>query len=169
MSADGQIRAFWREEFSLIALLFLIFVGIVVFAFRLPFDARLFPMVIGTTGLFLCAIIIIDEIRRWQSRDSANAVPKEEPSAGADRPRQALALLSAPVFGLLLWLFGFFMASLVALLAMPRMMGMRNWRLILVVAFATIVALALIFPLLLGVNLPHGVVGDWLLDRLRVH
>lgn len=169
MSTDRQIRAFWRDEFALIALLFLMFVGILVFALRLPFDARLFPMVIGSAGLILCAIIIFQEVRRWQSPEAADAVPKEGASAGAGRARHALALLSAPVFGLLLWLFGFFMASLVAMLAMPRMMGMRNWPLILVVALATIVVLALIFPLLLGVNLPHGIVGDWLLDRLRVH
>jgi len=169
MSTDGQIRAFWREEFALIALLFLTFIGIVVFALRLPFDARLFPMVIGSAGLILCAIIVFHEVRRWRSPDAADAVPREGSLTGADRARYALALLSAPVFGLLLWLFGFFMASLVAMLAMPRMMGVRNWPLIIVVALATTVALALIFPFLLGVNLPHGIVGDWLLDRFRVH
>ena len=47
------VSGYWREEFSLIAVLLLFFAGIVVFSFRNPFDARLFPLVIGTAGILL--------------------------------------------------------------------------------------------------------------------
>ena len=39
----------------------------------------------------------------------------------------------------------------------------------LLVGVATVAFLAVFFPYLVGVNLPHGVVGDWLIDQLRPH
>ena len=88
-----------------------------------------------------------------------NAIPRRGPAG-----RAATALLSAPVFGLAFWLFGFVVASL-AMLLMPALMGYATagsssssrwsrWR------------CWLVFPYLLNVDLPHGLVGDWLIDRL---
>ena len=73
------------------------------------------------------------------------------------------------MFGLVFWLFGFFVASLAAMLLMPALMGYANRRLILIVGLATVAFLAVFFPYLVGVSLPHGVVGDWLIDALRPH
>ena len=53
MSTGTQIRSYWREELALIALLFIFFVGIVALSFNTPFDARLFPIVIGSAGILL--------------------------------------------------------------------------------------------------------------------
>jgi hypothetical protein len=36
------------------------------------------------------------------------------------------------------------------------------------VAVVTVAVLALIGPYLLNVDLPHGLVGDWLIDRLSL-
>ena len=78
------------------------------------------------------------------------------------------ALLSAPVFGLAFWLFGFVVASLAAMLLMPALMGYSNRRQLVIVAVVTVALLALVFPYLLNVDLPHGLVGDWLIDRLAL-
>jgi hypothetical protein len=170
MATGRQVRVYWHEEFVLVAFLFLIFVGVIAFALRLPFDARLFPLVIGTAGVLLCALLAIASYRNWRlPQAAADAVPKDDPANQVGWPRYALALLAAPVFGLLLWLTGFFVAALAVMIAIPRLMGMRNWVTIGVVAIGTVAALALIFPYLLGVNLPHGIVGDWMIDRLRAH
>jgi len=80
----------------------------------------------------------------------------------------ATALLSAPVFGLLFSLFGFIIASLAAMLIMPMLMGYANRRRLVVTAVLTVAILALIGPYLLNVDLPHGVVGDWLIDKLAL-
>ena len=72
------------------------------------------------------------------------------------------------MFGLLFWLFGFVIASLAAMLLMPILMGYANRRRLVVVAVVTVAVLALIFPYLLNVALPHGLVGDWLIDRLAL-
>jgi len=169
MSIDARVRNYWREEAALIVVVLIIFVGIIAFSLPLPFDAKLFPLVIGAAGILLCIAIGIQEFRRRASTAPADVVSNTDPAVAADWPRFATALLSAPVFGLVLWLFGFFVASLAAMFLMPILMGYSNRRMMLIVGLATVAVLAVFFPYLVGVNLPHGVVGDWLVDRLRPH
>ena len=45
-------------------------------------------------------------------------------------------------------------------------MGYPNRRKLVLVAVITVVVLALIGPYLLNVDLPHGLLGDWLIERL---
>src|SRR6185503_18407444 len=169
MSTDSRVRNYWREEFALIAILLIIFGGVIVFSIRLPFDARLFPMVTGTAGILLCLTVLAHQLRRRAITAPADALPDNDPTATASWPRFATALLSAPAFGLVFWLFGFFVASLAAMLVMPPLMGYSNRRMIVIVGTVTVACLAVFFPYLVGVSLPHGVVGDWLLDQLRSH
>jgi len=169
MSTDSRARNYWREEFALIALLLIVFGGVIVFSSRLPFEAQLFPLVIGAAGILVCLIILIDQLRRRAVPAPAKVVSDDDPVANATWPRFATALLSAPVFGVVFWLFGFYVASLAAMFVMPPLMGYSNWRTMLIVGLATVGLLAVFFPYLVGVNLPHGVVGDWLLERLQSH
>jgi hypothetical protein len=165
MSIDS--RGYWREEFSLIAILLLFFVGIVALSYHLPFDARLFPMVIGSAGILLTLGIAIEQVRRHGARD-ASTVDDDDPAAKADWPRYATALLAAPAFGMMFWLVGFIIASLAAMLLIPVLMGYANRRQLVVTALLTVAILALIGPYLLNVDLPHGIVGDWLIDKLAL-
>jgi Tripartite tricarboxylate transporter TctB family len=169
MRSDSTVRNYWREEFALVAVLLLVFGGVIVFSIRLPFDARLFPLVIGIGGLLLCLAILVQELRRRTVAAPADVVSADDPAAAASWPRFATALLAAPVFGLVFWLFGFFVASLVAMFVMPPLMGYANRRMVLLVGVVTVAFLAVFFPHLVGVNLPHGIVGDWLVDWLRSH
>jgi Tripartite tricarboxylate transporter TctB family len=164
MATDMRIRNYSREEYVVIGILLLFFSGIVVFALRLPFDARLFPMVIGTTGILLTLLIAVQELR---PAAHAGAVAADDAAANSTWLRFATALLSAPVFGVVFWLFGFFVASLAAMLVMPRLMGYSDRRRLLIVGVVTVSFLAVFFPYLVGVNLPHGIVGDWLIDTVR--
>ena len=162
MSTDS--RGYWREEVSLIAILLLFFIGIVALSYHLPFDARLFPIVIGSGGILLTLGIAIEQMRR---RDTSMA-DEDDPAAKADWPRYATALLAAPAFGLMFWLVGFIIASLAAMLLIPVLMGYANRRQLVVTALVTVAILALIGPYLLNVDLPHGLVGDWLIDKLAL-
>jgi Tripartite tricarboxylate transporter TctB family len=166
--SDARIRDYWREEFALIALLLVFFIAIVAFAYRLPFDARLFPLVVGSAGVLLTLGVALEAVRHHRAGDMAAPVADDDAAARASWLRYAAALLSAPVFGLLFWLFGFIVASLAAMLLMPLSMGYANRRRLLVTAVITVAVLALIGPWLLDVDLPHGVVGDWLIDRLAL-
>ena len=165
MSTDS--RGYWREELSLIAILLLFFIGIVALSYHLPFDARLFPLVIGSAGILLTLGIAIEEVRRRGARDPSMA-DEDDPAAKADWPRYATALLAAPAFGLMFWLVGFIIASLAAMLVIPVLMGYANRRRLVVTALLTVAILALIGPYLLNVDLPHGLVGDWLIDKLAL-
>jgi len=167
MSADARFRSYWREEFALLALLLVFFIGIVGFAYNTPFDARLFPVIIGVAGIGLALLIAVEQAR-LRRIDAGAAVDSNDPAARVDWPRFATALLSAPAFGLAFWLLGFVVASLAAMLLMPVLMGYRNRRRLVVIAVITVAVLALICPYLLNVDLPHGVVGDWLIDKLAL-
>jgi hypothetical protein len=48
------------------------------------------------------------------------------------------------------------------------LMGYANRRQLVVTALLTVAILALIGPYLLNVDLPHGLVGDWLIDKLAL-
>jgi hypothetical protein len=167
MPSDARVTAYRREEFSLIALLLLFFIAIVAFAYTLPFDARLFPLIIGGAGIVLTLVIALEQVRRRRV-GAAAVVDEDDPVTRADWPRYATALLSAPAFGLLFWLFGFIVASLAAMLLIPLLMGYANRRQLVLTAVITVAALAVVAPYLLNVELPQGVVGDWLIDKLAL-
>jgi FtsH-binding integral membrane protein len=165
MSTDS--RGYWREELALIAILLFFFIGIVALSYHLPFDARLFPIVIGCAGILLTLGIAVEQMRRRGIPDASMA-DEDDPAAKADWPRYATALLAAPAFGLVFWLFGFIVASLAAMLLIPVLMGYANRQQLVVTALVTVAILALIGPYLLNVDLPHGLVGDWLIDKLAL-
>ena len=167
MSIDTRIRVYRREELALVAVLLAFFVAIVVLAARLPFDARLFPLVVGSAGILLALGVALEQVRRRRDGGAAG-VADDAAAARASWPRYATALLSAPAFGLLFWLFGFVVASLAAMLVMPPLMGYANRRRLAAIAVITVAVLALIGPYLLDVDLPHGVVGEWLIDKLAL-
>ncbi len=162
-----RIRNYWREEFALAGVLLVFFIGILAFSYGTPFDARLFPLVIGTAGVLLSVVIIGQEIEARRSGEVPAPASADDPAGNATWPRFLTALLSAPIFGLVFWLFGFVVASLAAMLLMPIMMGYPHRRLMVVIAVVTVAVLALAFPHLLGVDLPNGLVGDFILDTVR--
>src|SRR5262245_47492358 len=63
MHSDSKLRGYWREEFSLIGLLLIFFIGIVAFSYNTPFDARLFPVIIGVAGIALTLLIAVEQVR----------------------------------------------------------------------------------------------------------
>jgi low affinity Fe/Cu permease len=67
----------------------------------------------------------------------------------------------------LFWLFGFVFAALAAMLIMPPLMGYADRRQLVITALLTVAIVAFIAPYLLNVDLPHGLVGDWLKLALR--
>ena len=163
---SARVRAYWREEFCLIGILLAFFLAVVGLSFKTPFDARLFPTVIGTAGILLTVFIGIGQVRRRLADDNS-ILDENDPAARSGWPRYATALLSAPVFGLLFWLLGFVVASIIAMLLMPPLMGYRNRGRHLAVAAAAVAVFAVVAPYLLNIELPHGLVGNWLIDRLR--
>src|SRR5258708_5863910 len=127
MSLDTSGRAYWREEVSLIALL---------------------PLSIGCGGIALTLAVALEQLRRHRAGAVA-VVDADDPATRADWPRYATALLSAPAFGLLFWLFGFIIASFAAMMLIPLLMGYANRRRLVVTAAITVPLLPPLRPSLL--------------------
>jgi Tripartite tricarboxylate transporter TctB family len=171
MTSDAPTREYRREEFALIVLLLVFFVAIVAFAVSLPFDARLFPLIIGGAGILLSLGVAI-EARQWRRAGDASAADasagEDDAAVRAGWPRYLTALFAAPVFGLVFWLLGFVVAALAAMLLVPPLMGYADRKRLIIIALITVAVLALVAPRLLNVDLPHGVVGDWLIEVLAL-
>jgi Tripartite tricarboxylate transporter TctB family len=171
MPMDTTARNYRREELALIAILLVFFIAIVAFAVSLPFDARLFPLIIGSAGIVLSLGVALEALRRGRAGDASGVDAGARENDAATRvgwPRYLTALFAAPVFGLLFWLLGFVVAALAAMLLMPPLMGYADRRRLIITALVTVAVLALVAPWLLNVDLPHGVVGDWLIDVLAL-
>jgi Tripartite tricarboxylate transporter TctB family len=171
MSTNTTAREYRREELALIAILLVFFVAIVAFAVSLPFDARLFPLIIGGAGILLSLGVAVEALRPRPPGDVSAAdagAGEDDAAARVGWPRYLTALFAAPVFGLVFWLFGFVVAALAAMLLMPPLMGYADRKRLIITALITVVVLALVAPRLLNVDLPHGLVGDWLIDMLAL-
>src|SRR5262245_64808676 len=106
MTSDARTREYRREEFALIAILLVFFVAIVAFAVSLPFDARLFPLIIGSAGILLSLGVAVEALRRRRAGDASVAeasAAEDHAAAHAGWPRYLTALFAAPVFGLIFW------------------------------------------------------------------
>jgi hypothetical protein len=119
-------------------------------------------MVIGSAGALLVVLIGIEQ---WRGARTGEGDPQDA-AVAAGRTQLLAALACAPGFGLLLWLLGFVAAALAAMLILPVLMGYRDWSRLIVIAVITVVVLALAAPHALQVDLPRGLIGQWLLDRL---
>ena len=53
------------------------------------------------------------------------------------------------------------------MLIMPPLMGYADRRQLVITALVTVAIVAFLAPYLLNVDLPHGLVGDWLKHALR--
>src|SRR5262245_35747090 len=81
MSTNTPTREYRREELALIAILLVFFVAIVAFAVSLPFDARLFPLIIGSAGILLSLGVAALRRRRAGGPSAADASPGADDAA----------------------------------------------------------------------------------------
>lgn len=152
-----------RAEVALALALAALFGVVIGTALGYPRDARLFPIIIGTGGLVLSLALALAVMIRGGAPLADTAAKPDEARDAHGSGRIVLAVLASPVFGLLLWLVGFWIATAIAVFAVPWMMGYRNKAMLALLALGTIAVLALTFPYLLKVGLPIGVFGEWFL------
>jgi len=139
------------------AALLAVFAVMVGEATRYPRDSRMFPILIGSIGL-LVAILLLVRLLRGTVRHAAG----EDPEGGEAFHAAPLwaALLAAPVFGIVLVLFGFWVATALCAFFGPAVMGYRSlWRRV-ALTLGTLAAFAVLFPVVLDVSLPRGEIVD---------
>ena len=149
-------RLLRRGDVVMTAVLLVVFAVMVGEASRYPRDSRLFPVLIGSIGLAVAALLLFRMLR-------GQVAPGGEPDEGApDAASLPAALLAAPLFGLGVWLIGFWAAAALVTFFGPAMMGYRSlWRRA-VLAAATVALLAVLFPVVLNLPLPQGLAIEYL-------
>jgi hypothetical protein len=157
MTASGPVLA----ARLICAALFAVFGIVLLLGAGFPREAGLFPMIAGGVGLAITFLIVISD------RGAVDQDPPEKgPASPARTPgRTTIALLSAPVFAALVWGAGFYVASFLALIGMPWLLGYRRPFILIAVAVGGVAVLAALFDIAMDMTLPQGLLGDWFLAR----
>lgn len=142
-----------RSDAALAVVLLALFAAMLLEASGYPYDSRLFPSLIGVVGLLAAALLLL---RMATGAVRQPAHDEDEEGGGIGAAPLWVALLAPPVFGLAMWLLGFWAAAGLAAFFGPAVMGERSLRRRAALALGTVVALYVLFPLTLNVPLPRG-------------
>ena len=135
------------SDAALSAVLAGVFLYQFVAALSYPPEPRLFPFYVCGIGFLLSLAILVAAVTPRLAHPA-----KSEPAP----PRTlALAISSPIVYGIGLWLFGYWIASLAAVLAFPLLLGYRRIPTLIATTVVLIVGFGLILPLL-SIHLPQG-------------
>jgi len=116
----------------------------------------LFPLILGLLLMLLAGLYLV---RLWLQ--AGGAAPAREPGPGAPTARKQLTFfLGAMLLATLLYNpLGYPLNSLLLMLALLRILGIRRWRVNLVISIATAVASYFLFVRWLDIPLPKGWIG----------
>ena len=117
-----------------------------------------FPLLLGVLLAALAAAQGVKVYReRLQQTQPATVVPMQWSGEGT---RRAMAFLGAVAGAVaLLPLLGYALACFVVMLALLRLLGVANWRLVVAISAATALACYFLFVRALGIPLPTGMLG----------
>jgi hypothetical protein len=139
-------------------ILFCVFLLVVVEGWRYPPEARLFPTLVGAAGMTLAIAV-------FALHGGDDSPAGEHGAAAPGRWRRLLAVAAAPVYSLLVWVIGFYAASLAALVVLPLLLGFRGIFRVLLIALGAVAVIAAVFSWGMEMTLPAGLVGDWILTN----
>ncbi len=143
-----------RGDTAFTAALLVLFAVMLGVAQRYPRDSRLFPMLVAGLGVAI-ALLLLFRLARGEVR-----APRGE-EEGGDGAAPVWAAVAAPiVFGFVMWLAGFWVASALACFVMPATMGYRDLRHRAALALGTLAVLYLLFPVALDLPMPRGMLLD---------
>jgi hypothetical protein len=168
MTSDSlaMVRALTQPARLITLALLLVFLTVVLVGSSYPSEARLFPTMVGIAGMAMAIAVFVLHGREaaLESAPAAEELSVAPPeTAGPTRGRVLLAVAAAPVYALLVWVVGFYVASLVALIVLPQCLDYRRVGILVVIAVAAVALIALVFSWGMEMALPNGLVGDWLL------
>jgi hypothetical protein len=116
----------------------------------------LFPL-LGAGGMALLAVLLL--ATSWRSPEQKTATPFWP--RGDALKKQGVFAIALLVYPILVQLFGFNLGSLVFLVSLFRYPGRYGWKTSLVVGILAVGVLYASLVVLLGVELPTGLVGEW--------
>src|SRR5215813_2145673 len=138
----GSAEPPWRVLTSLPAIiaecLVVVFVVVIVAGRNYSPDARLFPTIVASLGLVLCAIFLGTMVL---NPDYARRVADDREEASGNARGFWVACITPPIYCLAIYLVGFHAATFVAMLVMPRLLGYRGWLRLTGIALGTVLVL----------------------------
>jgi hypothetical protein len=159
---EPGVRYWWSGVVAAAALV-TIFAVMVVLSFGYPRDARLFPLIVCAAGLCFGIGILIVEIRR-RPVIGENSAKLPEFFRSKDATQRWTALMAAPLYGLLLLLTGFYLASGITLVVLPYFLGYRRFWFLVGLAVVTIAVVNVLFSYVMDMSMPKGVLDTWFLE-----
>ncbi len=162
-----------RDE--LIVGLFLLIFGIVTTILSLNMDigtfkaagTGLFPLILGILLIFLSGIYIIRPIIKNRKiilkKEKSNGKDTEEKKSFfkiTDQTRQLIFCLVTIILAtLFLNLIGYLLTSLLIMISLLIILGMKKWYMIIIISSLTAIGSYLLFIKLLNITLPRGFIG----------
>jgi small-conductance mechanosensitive channel len=148
-----------------------IVVGIVIFLFggttallslKMPIGTfrmagtGMFPLILGILLMFLSGIFVLKIFFQGQK----GQVKKETPSESSESPVQLILFLGAMVLATLFFnQLGYPLTSLLLMLALLRILGIKRWGLNILISVVTAVGSYFLFVKWLNIPMPKGWIG----------
>ncbi len=120
------------------------FVYQLIAAYRYPREPALFPQIVGVAGVLLSASIVVRAL-----------ISSPQEAGRLELRRVALAVAVPIIYGIALWLLGYWVASAAVLVAFPVLLGYRRMALLLAVCAGVTVFFGVVLGYL-EVTLPKG-------------
>jgi hypothetical protein len=106
--------------------------------------------------LLLAVIAVLVLALAWSARGRADEVREPVPAMVYYTAAAMLAVMGV------LWLAGFYVAAVAAIVGIGMLWGERRWALLLASGVGLAFGLYLLFTKGFGILLPRGLIGDWL-------
>jgi hypothetical protein len=115
--------------------------------------ARLFPRVVATLGGVSAAVVLVQALLRLR-------LPQERIAEGSslDTRDIAISYVVPIVYAAGMYVFGFWVASLVCLSGLMLLLGERRYMLVATITIGTLVAIYLVFEFGFSIRMPKGLI-----------
>lgn len=132
--------------------------------------SRYFPVLIGWAGVALATLDIVS-VTETRAAHVINTIfggeLSEPPGKGLRVSREIACLVAISMSVVLIWLFGFLIASPVFVFLWMWLWGRKRILLSLYVAVFTFLFIWVLFQVLFQYDLYHGIVVQWFMDRIQ--
>jgi putative tricarboxylic transport membrane protein len=136
------------------AVLFMIFVGVLVESGSFSPDASLFPRLISIVAMVSAAFALVGSLRKPATR------PGESQSRAITWRDVAISYAGPPLYCALMALLGFWIASAIFLAGLILMLGTRNPFVVFLLTAGTLSLIYVAFELAFSIPLPGGLLFD---------
>ena len=133
------------------------FIAIYVEAGDFGRDARIFPRLIAVVGGLSSLVVMANAIKRLLAERAAPAATPGIARGGVQWIDFVISYVSPVLYALILYLLGFWIASVLCMIGLMVIMGERRWFLMITLTAGTLLTIYGVFTLGFAVRLPQGI------------